>query len=373
LELSNIAVRELLPGEEKTVRDFYRQSLGLIDGLIFQLAFRDALKSAAKRRGTTLVAVFDGRCVGSVSLRILAYSGKTIGLIDAIVTDRNVRGRGVGRLLLDSALSWLEGRGCGIVWATADRFNSPSWNMFIHKGFSVYGLRRQLKDVGLNFIRLWLTEFYIFGGTFYLSKTDSEEKQKEAGEASHFLAAWLGLSFAWWLIALRGGASVTIVPQILWITGLSIVAHELAHKTVAAWFGLKTTFKSWDSGILFSSLLAMLGALYPAYGSTYMKQLDWRYDPRSRDAGLIYVAGPITSLGLAVLFWTLLQSIGAGPVAIAARMGYITNLSSAILNLLPIQSAGLAWDGNKVFSWNKTFWSLLSGMLVLMVIIDVLV
>jgi len=369
-----IFVREILHGEESKVRDFFERNLGVIDRIAFPLAFREALKSALKQLGTSLVAVYNGEIVGSVSLRIVVYAEKRIGLVDAIVTDKDLRGRGIGKSLLDEALSWFEKKECRIIYTTVDRFNSPSWNMFIHKGFSPHELRGQLRDLGLNFIRLWFTEFYIIGGgTFFLKKTSEKERQTETGEGWHFLIAWLGLAFISCMMVFRQGASLDI-PVALGVAGLSLFTHELAHKLAATRFGLKTTFKAWDSGILFSLLLAaVLGALYPSYGSTYIKQVDWRYDPKRKEIGLIYVAGPIVSFILATFFWASLPYFNNELLLRIREMGYVTNLVFVMFNLIPIQAAGgFAWDGRKIYTWNKTVWTFMVIALALLTLSDIL-
>ena len=367
-----IFVREILHGEESKVRDFFERNLGVIDRIAFPLAFREALKSALKQMGTSLVAVCNGEIVGSVSLRIVVYAEKRIGLVDAIVTDKDLRGRGIGKSLLDEALSWFEKKECRIIYTTVDRFNSPSWNMFIHKGFSPHELRGQLRDLGLNFIRLWFTEFYIIGGgTFFLKKTSKKERQTEAGEGLHFLIAWLGLAFISCMMVFRQGASLDI-PVALGVAGLSLFTHELTHKLAATRFGLKTTFKAWDSGILFSLLLAaILGALYPSYGSTYIKQVDWRYDPKRKEIGLTYVAGPIVSFILATFFWASLPYFNNELLLMIREMGYVTNLVFVMFNLIPIQAAGgFAWDGRKIYTWNKTVWTFMVIALALLILSD---
>jgi len=369
-----ISVHEMLSEEERAVRKLFKKNLGYIDRFFFGLAFRDALKSTLKQQGGCLVAMYEGRVVGSVSLRILSCAGKRFGLIDAIVSDRGFRGRGVGKSLLEAALSWFEERECEVIYAIADRYNSPSWNMFIHKGFSIYEFREQLRDLGLNFIRLWFSEFYIVGfGTFFLKKASGDERPSEAGEAWHFLAAWLGLALLWWILAIRASESPVIIPLFFGIGGISLFAHELAHKLAASRFGLKTTFKVWDSGLLFSSLLAVVfGAFFPAYGSTYIKQADWRYDFGPRKMGLIYAAGPTISLALAISFWALLSFASNELLVAAARVGYETNLIFVILNLIPIQAAGgpAAWDGRKIFAWNKIIWALLTMGIALLILTD---
>ncbi len=70
-----------------------------------------------------------------------------------MVTDKEFRGRGVGKSLVDGAISWLEGRGCEVIYTTADRYTSPSWNIF-HRDFHLYEVPQQIRDYGLSFLRL---------------------------------------------------------------------------------------------------------------------------------------------------------------------------------------------------------------------------
>ena len=370
-----ISIREILLDEEREVRLLYKRSLGLIDRIAFSLAFRATLKSARRQNGSCLVALHEGRFVGSFSLKIISIAGQSIGFIDAIVIDRNFRGMGIGKYLMEEALSWFKKRECETICATADRYNSPSWNMFIHKGFSIYDFPGQFRDFGWHFIRLWLAEGYIIGfGTFFLRKTSGGERQIEAGQTWHFLAAWLVLALLWWIPTVRGGSSLVLIPLILPVAGLSLFAHELAHKLVASFSGLKTIFRVWESGLVFSSLLALVGAFFPAYGSTYIKQVDWRYDAKRKGTGWIFVAGPVASMALAISFWMVMYFANNELLVATARVGYLTNLFFVILNLLPIQATGGpgAWDGRKIFVWNKTVWSLLTIGVASLIVIDVL-
>lgn len=370
-----ISIREMLPDEEREVRLLYKRSLGLIDRIAFTLAFRETLKSTRRQKGSCLVALHEGRVVGSFSLRIISIAGQSIGLIDAIVTDQDARGKGIGKYLMEEALSWFKKKECETICATADRYNSPSWNMFIHNGFFIYDFPRQFRNLGWHFIRLWLAEGYIIGfGTFFLRKTNRDEKHIEVGQTWHFVVAWLVLALLWWIPTIRGGASLVMIPLILTVAGLSLFAHEIAHKIIASFLGLKTIFRVWESGLLFSSLLALFGGFFPAYGSTYIKQVDWRYDTKRKETGWFFIAGPTVSLVLAISFWFVMTLANHELLVATARVGYITNLIIVILNLLPIQAAGgpAAWDGRKIFTWNKTAWSLLTIGVASLIVIDVL-
>ena len=97
-----VSIREMLPDEEREVRLLYKRSLGLIDRIAFTLAFRATLKSARRQMGSCLVALHEGRFVGSFSLKIISIAGQSIGFIDAIVTDKDFRGKGIGKYLMEN-------------------------------------------------------------------------------------------------------------------------------------------------------------------------------------------------------------------------------------------------------------------------------
>lgn len=188
------------------------------------------------------------------------------------------------------------------------------------------------------------------------------------------MAAWLVLALLWWIPTVREGSSLVMIPLILTVAGLSLFTHEIAHKLIASLFGLKTIFRVWESGLVFSSLLALVGGFFPAYGSTYIKQVDWQYHAKRKETGRIFVAGPVVSLALAISFWVVMSLASNELLLATARVGYITNLFFVILNLLPIQAGGglSAWDGRKIFNWNKIVWSLLAIGAASLIVIDVL-
>jgi len=319
-----------------------------------------------------LTAVYAGKIVGAVSMRIQLLKGKRTGYMDALVTDKELRGRAIGKALVDGAISWLETHGCKVIYATADRYNSPSWNMFIHRGFHLYEIPQQLKDYGHNFLRLWLGEFHFIGfGTFFLRRDHEDEKPPVTSEAWHLLAALLGVSIMLWIQIQRTGESLALVPAFFTVVATSLLAHELSQKLVAHGLGLETTFKAWSSGLLFGWLLALVGGFFPAYGSTYMKQLDWWYEPKRFKNGIFFVTGPFVSLVLAFTFWTLSTLVASGLLVAPAKVGYTINLIIVIFNLIPIQAAGgFVWDGKKIFTWNKPVWAILVTATFALIILD---
>ncbi len=355
-----IAVREMQPREQRDVEKLFAQNLGFIDSLVFKLSFKEAQKNARKQLGGTLVAELDGKIAGAVSMRVATIKGKRTGFVDALVADKLLRGRGVGKSLVDGAVSWLEQHNCEVIYATADRYNSPSWNIFVHRGFHVYEVPQQIRNYGLSFLRLWLVEFYFVNfGAFFL-KRNKEQQIAETSALWHWLGALFGMSVIWWIQVLRSQGPLMLLPLVFCVTALSLLVHELSQKLVARKLGLRTTFKAWGSGILFSWLLALVSLFFPAYGSTYVKQLDWRYDPTKDKTGLIFALGPLVSLTLAFTFWVLSASTNNTLALASARIGYNINIMIVIFNLLPIKAAGgFVWDGKKIFEWNKASWTAL--------------
>ena len=367
-----VQIREMLPNERATVESLFARNLNFIDRIVFQISFEDTLKRAHRQRGATLVAETDGRIVGSVSVKIESVQGKPTGFIDALISDRDHRGKGVGKSLVSSASSWLEERGCGIIYATADRYNSPSWNIFVHLGFSVYEFPEQLRDYGVSFLRLWLVEFYFIAfGTFFLRRTREENRLRETHETWHIIIAWLGVSLGWWIPVLLTGRPFMLLPFYSAVVAISILAHELSQKLAAKRFGLETTFRVWESGLLFSILLGTVGSFFPAYGSTYVSKLDWRYEHKKKENGVLYAAGPVASLILAYSFRLLTVFMGNVLLTATAKAGFTMNFLMVLFNLIPVQAAGgIVWDGKKILTWNKMVWLLLTLSTALLLTID---
>ena len=370
-----VLVREMLPNERADVEALFGRSLSLIDRIAFLLSFEDVLKSAQKQNGGNLIAVYEGRIVGSVSLRMQTMKDRRIGFIDAFVTEKELRGKGVGGSLVDKAISWLEERKCDEICATADRYNSPSWNTFIHRGFSVYEFPHQFKDYGWGFLRLWIGEFHFIGfGTFFLRRSRKQGKPTpEAAEAWHYVLAWLAASLVWLIPVLRTGKPWEYYFSLFAITGLSILVHELSQKCFARRIGLETTFRAWESGILFGSLLAAIGSFFPAYGSTYVRRLDYWYSAKEKTAAM-FAVGPSASLALAVIFRALSLCATDGLLASIGEVACTMNLLNAVFNLVPIQAAGgFVWDGRKILSWNKAVWFVLLLVAAILVAFDAIV
>jgi Zn-dependent protease len=117
----------------------------------------------------------------------------------------------------------------------------------------------------------------------------------------------------------------------------------------------------------------VVGGFFPAFGSTYAKQIDWNYKPKVK-TGIMFAVGPLVSLVFAFIFWSLSAIAGEGILISSARTGYILNLMIAIFNLIPIQAAGgFVWDGKKILNWNRNVWLLLCAITTTLIAIDIII
>lgn len=376
--MSGIVVRPVQPGEDSAVWNVAK-TLSIVERYYYYyLTYR-------RHAAEALVAIDEDRIIGCVIPLVTTIAGEKSGIVGGIFVDRRAQGKGAGKALAEAALLRFQAEGCESCYVLVDRYNSSSWNMFLHKGFRLFEHNRQLKMFGSKIISLWWAIGYFFEpGTFILRKNSGEnDNMGELGESSHFFLAWLG-SISVMLISfynpdrsasLLPAAFFISVPVVIGVTGVSILAHEISHKLVASFFGLKTVFKIWESGMIFSALLALLGVtFYPSYGSTFISQKDWPYDRHMQKMGLIYAAGPAVSLLVALVFLGLAykgEQTGLEWLLAIGHTGLIFNCILVLFNLIPIFPFTI-FDGNKIFQWNKPVWAMLVTSFILLAILIVL-
>jgi Zn-dependent protease len=137
-------------------------------------------------------------------------------------------------------------------------------------------------------------------------------------------------------------------PLIFLTVGLGFILHEMGHKLVALRFGCKAFYKMWVEGLVLAIIFAIATGgrfIFAAPGAVYI------YKPglTRKENGLISLAGPMTNVLLAFIFFFLmltpaLQEVGA--------WGYRINLFFAMFNLLPFPPL----DGSKVITWQPSVW-----------------
>jgi Zn-dependent protease len=137
-------------------------------------------------------------------------------------------------------------------------------------------------------------------------------------------------------------------PLVLLTVGLGFILHEIGHKLVAIRYGCKAFYKMWVEGLVLALIFALATngqLIFAAPGAVYI----YKQNLTRRENGIISLAGPMTNIILAFLFFyvTLLPGL-----EILGAWGFKINLFLAMFNLLPFPPL----DGSKVITWNPALW-----------------
>ncbi len=178
-------------------------------------------------------------------------------------------------------------------------------------------------------------------------------------EVAHLLIAWFVLTLCFSMrYVFRALPTLPLIFIIyLGMVGTGFVFHELMHKFTAQRYGYWSEFRLWPQGLLialFSSLVTGGSFIFAAPGATYViphyDSYEWSNILKKRSMGAISLAGPLSNVAWATIFFALSGLDGLlGFIGIA---GFQVNLWLAAFNMIPLGSL----DGKKVLSWNVTVW-----------------
>jgi Zn-dependent protease len=192
-----------------------------------------------------------------------------------------------------------------------------------------------------------------------------------AHEVRDIIIAWLGLGIAFSIVFTGGLISgfsghltvqqgnntivfspLTVLAVALVTVGLGFVLHELMHKFVSERYGFRAEFRMWPQGLVLALFLATFtGFVFAAPGATYIDG----YGLRTRENGIISLAGPLTNVVISVLFLPVYLAglySGNATLFVAGYLGSYINVFLAAFNMLPI----MPLDGAKVWRWHKPIW-----------------
>lgn len=179
-----------------------------------------------------------------------------------------------------------------------------------------------------------------------------------------FAVGALTLAFTMSMFLYSSISGLTSPEFFLYALGASFVAvltgfmlHELAHKVVAQRFGAWAEFRSYPLGLLIGVVTSLLGMIIAAPGAVYIQGAISR-----KQNGLISIAGPLTNVGLGVIFLALGLWMQSGLLAIALYWIGSVNTLLAVFNLLPIPPL----DGSKVLRWNIPVYAVTFGTTVIL-------
>ena len=150
--------------------------------------------------------------------------------------------------------------------------------------------------------------------------------------------------------------------------------HEMAHKFVALHFGYWAEYRANMAGLALAIVMAFGGFLFAAPGAVmisrsnapqelYMQdtfgQEEQMRAREKREMLLISLAGPMTNIVLAILFFLLVFPLvssksGSSLWIPAANFAISINLILAAFNMLPFGPL----DGKKIFEGNRLVWAL---------------
>lgn len=166
--------------------------------------------------------------------------------------------------------------------------------------------------------------------------------------------------FAYVFRSVAQGDFISLIPVTLVAVGFGFVLHELAHKFVAIKYGFYAEYRLWVQGLVLAIVTAAFGVVFILPGAVY---IHGQYISKEEN-GKISIAGPLTQIALAAIFFALIPFISFSPILyLVCSLGFTINSFLAFFNLLPI---GML-DGAKILKWNPLIWVITIGITILMI------
>lgn len=182
-------------------------------------------------------------------------------------------------------------------------------------------------------------------------------------EIKDFVIAWIALSVSFTILDVKRNFALLGLKEILFAlivsaiaVGTGFVLHEMAHRQVARKFGYYSEFRAWPMGLVLALILPIFtGFIFAAPGATYI----YGENISRKENGIISIAGPLTNIGLAIIFFTItlfnalfIQTAWLYSILLTATF---VNLGLAFFNMIPIPPL----DGSKVIIWNPIIWGII--------------
>jgi ribosomal protein S18 acetylase RimI-like enzyme len=106
-------------------------------------AFSKRLREMIKRDCAPLVAMLNGKVIGVCGLQVstMLQRERPVGRITVLVVAEEQRGRGIGRLLLESAEEYFQGAGCELIEVTSNDRHLGAHAFYRRMGFERTSIR----------------------------------------------------------------------------------------------------------------------------------------------------------------------------------------------------------------------------------------
>jgi len=133
------------------------------------------------------------------------------------------------------------------------------------------------------------------------------------------------------------------------VGGIATILRDLAQKFVAYRKGCITEYQFWSLGtIIMFSTAWLFGNVFAKPSRTLIRS-EQKFSPE--DAALIKLAGPLMSMGVAIVSLFLIPL--GGLFVIAGSAGFAMNLLNCVFSLVPVTPN----EGVDIYAWNKLVWA----------------
>ena len=176
------------------------------------------------------------------------------------------------------------------------------------------------------------------------------------------------------VFAYQGIGNLSVLPTMFIVSLLSIsiafIFHELAHRTIARYYGCYARFQMWSFGLKVALLFAILtngNFVFAAPGAVVIyPRIDlWgsQQPITKKESAIISLGGPGMNVLLAVVSFALIHLVAVGGI-IQTILTYSMkiNLWLALFNMIPIPPL----DGSKIFGWNRKIWAVVFILLLVL-------
>lgn len=347
----SIDYRDMRPDEAKETMALCRRVFPFWYRL-FIWGFKDAV-----------VAVDSGRIVGGASWHVIKTKRGGFGYLDFGFTDKNYRGRGIGRETYTRVMNKFKEAGLDSAGAIVLSDNTASWTLFADNGCSrstTGGLIRQYGFFGA--LKIWFETALVFapGGELWKTGAAPEPRLTSALSIIVFLLANCALAL---LTGLRQGSCPDLTT-----TGL-VAAFMLLRLFIIRLFIGKTEmplrFSFWKGGMMLPLIVLLAGGLFPLGGDYYPSAEKWGYRSFCKKAGL----GGFGS-------WLSVLAAAAGLLSVKYLKPELTPVFKGIFqwiymmlifHMLPFLLE--SWPGARVLRWSRglfTVLTVLSGVILVL-------
>jgi ribosomal protein S18 acetylase RimI-like enzyme len=350
---SNVLIRPMVPEEMHVVYDVMRKSVPFFQRWFFAISHN------------VLVAEQFGRILGAIVLKFIPLpEQRRGGLLSSLVMDPGARGRGVGRMLVDGGIRFLEKNGAEEILSCVEGNDSRMANLLSSRGFSILPSGQQFRRYGFGVIPLWLRiSHYIDIGRFLWVRPSADALQHSAAQRwETILINALLLLLAVWSETGFGALEPVFLLAIPLACAVFLLLREMVMRAAISASNLPVEFRMWESGFPASTVLAAaFGFWLPIPGSVYPSREGWEYEELIPVLGRMACAG---SLVVLVLTWGITLLLHFLPEETLA--GYWLDSGKLVGEWLGLFDIGLpfvpyvSFNGKKIWDWNKVVWALMT-------------